>query len=103
MNIDATKRVAVRAPFRAMGAAIVVSGALVLLSQGYRLIFARPPSQLQTSDLLLIPGVFWFIRLCWFSARTGSTPKEVPYWPFATQGVWGVYWALCCAVWWFGR
>jgi hypothetical protein len=103
MNIDATKRVAVRGPFRAMGAAIAVLGALVLLSQGYRLIFARPPDQLQTSDLLFIPGMAWLIRLCWFSARTRSTPEEFPSWPFATERVFGVYWALCCAVWWFGR
>jgi hypothetical protein len=102
MTIDTTDRVAVRGPFRAMGAAIALLGVLVLLLQGYRLIFARPPHQLQTSDLLLTPGMLWLVRLCWHSARTRSTPKEFPSWPFATERVFGVYWALCYAVWWFG-
>jgi len=102
MNVDTTGRVAVRGPFRAMGAAIAMLGTLVLLWQGYRLIFARPP-YLQASDLLMIPGMVWLIRLCWFSARTGSTPRVFPYWPFASERVLAVYWALCCAMWWFGR
>jgi hypothetical protein len=103
MAVDTRERIAVRGPFQMIGAAIAVLGALVLLLQAYRLIFARQPYQLQTSDLLLIPGILWFIRLCWFSARTGTTPKTFPSWPFATERVSGIYWAVCCAVWWFGR
>jgi hypothetical protein len=43
---------------------------------------------------LAVPGIAWLIRLCWFSARTGSTPREFPWWPFATDHVSGIYWAL---------
>jgi hypothetical protein len=97
-----SERAAVRGPFRAMGAAIAVLGALTLPVLGYRYLFERPP-QLHTSDLVAIPGMLWVIRACWFAARTGRAPREFPSWPFATEGVLGVYCALSFVLWWFGR
>ena len=74
-----------------MGAAIALLGVLVLLLQGYRLIFARAPDTLHASDLLIVPDVAWLMRLCCFAARTGSTPKEFPSWGKHRRGIW---WAV---------
>jgi hypothetical protein len=56
---------------------------------------------LRAQDVLLLPGLLWFMRLALYAAARGVTPSE-GHWPFASSSVVSWYWLIYLCVSWAG-
>jgi hypothetical protein len=89
-------RPAVRTPFRVLAALLCLSfiGAAVGMAT---MIWKGGLQALRVQDVLLLPGMLWFLRLAFYAAARGTVPPQ-DNWPFATRGVAGVYWLIFLCV-----
>jgi hypothetical protein len=92
----ASRRPAVRAPFRVLAALLCLSfiGAAVGMAI---MIWRNGLPALRVQDVLLLPGMLWFLRLAFYAAARGTVPPQ-DNWPFATARVAGIYWLIFLCV-----
>jgi hypothetical protein len=90
--VIASRRPAVRAPFRVLAAIIC----LLLLGIAAGMVFTVWKSgvhALRVQDVMLVPGGLSFGRLTFYAAVRATVPPQ-DHWPFATPGVARAYWLI---------
>jgi hypothetical protein len=82
-------RPAVRLPFRMLAALAGVLFISAALGLAY-MTWDRGMQTLRVKDVVMLPGMMWFVRLLFYAAFHGTVPSSVN-WPFATSGVFRGY------------
>ena len=94
-SASSNHRVPVRWPFRLLAAVVVVAGIVAtigLVLSGWH----QGAVTMRWQFLASLPGVAWFVRLCWYAAIRGRSSGQ-EWWPFASQRVFICYvivWSL---------
>lgn len=96
--VTASRRPAVRAPFRVLAALLCLIFIGVAVGMAY-MTWKGGVQALRVQDVLMIPGWLWFGRLMVLAVlgRTGPPKDHVSrhnHWPFATARVASVYWLI---------
>jgi hypothetical protein len=97
-STELPSRRAVRMPFRILAALICLVGSAAVLGKAY-IAWKSGAQALRVQDVVMLPGMAWFMRLAFYAAVRGAVPTQ-EYWPFASQRVAGCYWliVLGCSV-----
>src|ERR1700733_116072 len=86
----------VRTPFRVLAGIIGIMGVTAVVGTSFMI--WRGTRVLTIGDVLMLPGMTWFIRLAFHAAVKSRVPSN-ENWPFASQGVWNFYVLLILAHW----
>jgi hypothetical protein len=82
----------VRLPFRVLAAFILVAS-LLAFGASIAVKFGHSPVE-QLRNLIFLPGLAWFCRLCFYAAAYGRSPAVSESWPFASSRVLGIYFCV---------
>ncbi len=81
-------RPSVRMPFRILAALIGIIGTIALLGASF--LVWRGDRVPTIGDIVMLPGMAWFMRLAFYAAANGKAPTN-ENWPFASRGGWNFY------------
>lgn len=100
--ITASRRPAVRAPFRILAALLCLTFIGVAVGLAY-MTWKGGAQALRVQDVLMLPGGLWLGRLMLMAALGSMGPPKDSvsrhdYWPFATARVAGCYWLIVLGV-----